>query len=173
MIRAQRSSDVVMELLLDYARILVVDGHGAYKKGQKRGARYVLAFCWAHCRRKYLVAEQSYAREAGAILNLIDELFRIEREAARGPPGEDALLERRRRLRDGRSRWVIAALQCWATELKVLPQSSLGRAMRYMIDHWSGLVRFLEDPRIPLSNNHTERAERGPVVGRKNFGGCK
>ena len=38
---------------------------------------------------------------------------------------------------------------------------------------WSGLVRFLEDARIPLSNNHTERAERGPVVGRKNFGGCK
>jgi transposase len=45
--------------------------------------------------------------------------------------------------------------------------------MRYMIDHWSGLVRFLDDARIPLSNNHTERAERGPVVGRKNFGGCK
>jgi transposase len=42
-----------------------------------------------------------------------------------------------------------------------------------MVDHWKGLVRFLEDPTIPLSNNHTERAERGPVVGRKNFGGCK
>jgi transposase len=172
-IRAQRSSDVVMELLLDYAGVLVVDGHGAYKKGQKRGARYVLAFCWAHCRRKYLVAEQSYAREAGAILNLIDELFRIEREAARGPPGEEALLERRRRLRDEKSRWVIEALKCWATELSVLSQSSLGRAMKYMIDHWSGLVRFLENPKIPLSNNDTERAVRGPVVGRKNFGGCK
>ncbi len=31
----------------------------------------------------------------------------------------------------------------------------------------------MQDPRIPLSNNHTERAVRGPVVGRKNFGGCK
>ena len=70
-------------------------------------------------------------------------------------------------------RWVIKALECWAVELKVLPQSSMGRAMRYMIDHWNGLVRFLEDPRIPLSNNQTERAVRGPVVGRKNFGGCK
>ena len=45
--------------------------------------------------------------------------------------------------------------------------------MKYMIGHWAGLVRFLDDPRIPLSNNHTERAVRGPVVGRKNFGGCK
>jgi transposase len=45
--------------------------------------------------------------------------------------------------------------------------------MKYMIDHWKGLVRFLDDPRIDLSNNATERAVRGPVVGRKNFGGCK
>jgi transposase len=172
-IREKRSSEVVMDMLLGYTGTLMVDGHGAYKKGRKRGARFTLAFCWSHSRRKFMVAEQSYPREAGAILNLIDELFRIEREAARGPPGEDALLDRRRRLRDEKSRWVIAALQCWATDLEVLPQSSLGRAMRYMIDHWSGLVRFLEDPRIPLSNNHTERAERGPVVGRKNFGGCK
>ena len=32
---------------------------------------------------------------------------------------------------------------------------------------------FLEDPRVPLSNNAAERAVRGPVVGRKNFAGCK
>ena len=32
---------------------------------------------------------------------------------------------------------------------------------------WNGLVRFLEDARIPLDNNATERALRGPVVGRK------
>jgi hypothetical protein len=111
-IREKRSSEVVTDMPLGYAGTLMVDGHGAYKKGQKLGARYTLAFCWSHCRRKFLVAEQSYPREAGAILNLIDELFRIEREAARGPPGEAALLERRRRLREEKSRWVIAALQC-------------------------------------------------------------
>ncbi len=172
-IRKQRSSDVVVDLLLDYDGTLMVDGHGAYKKGIKRGAKYVLAFCMAHVRRKWLVAERSYPQEAGAILNLIDELFRIERKAARGPPGTEELLERRRRLRDDESRWVVKALECWAVELKVLPQSSMGRAMKYMIDHWKGLVRFLDDSRIPLSNNDTERAVRGPVVGRKNFGGCK
>lgn len=176
-IRDKRSSEVVMELLSDYDGIVMADGHGAYKKGQKRGAKYTLAFCWSHARRKFVVAEASYPREGGAILNLIDELFRIERQSARDPPPEgknpSERLERLRRIRDERSRAVIKALECWAMELKVLPQSSLGRAMKYMVDHWKGLVRFLEDPRIPLSNNHTERAERGPVVGRKNFGGSK
>lgn len=172
-LRPVRSSDVVVDMLLEYDGVLIVDGHGAYKKGQKRGGKYLLAFCWAHSRRRWLKAAESYPREGTAILNLIDELFRIEREAARGPPEHDGLLERRRKLRSEHSRWVIKALECWALELEVLPQSSIGRALKYMVDHWVGLVRFLDDPRIPLSNNHTERAVRGPVVGRKNFGGCK
>ncbi|MDC3985951.1 hypothetical protein [Polyangium jinanense] len=33
-----------------------------------------------------------------------------------------------------------------------------------MAGQWSGLVRFLDDPLIPLGNNHTERAERGVVA---------
>lgn len=38
---------------------------------------------------------------------------------------------------------------------------------------WKGLLRFLDDPRVPLDNNATERALRGPVVGRKNHYGSK
>ena len=33
--------------------------------------------------------------------------------------------------------------------------------------------RFLDDARIPLDNNATERGIRGPVVGRKNHYGSK
>jgi len=38
-------------------------------------------------------------------------------------------------------------------------------------DHWSGLTRFLDDPRIPLDNNASERRARGPAVARKNYYG--
>jgi hypothetical protein len=36
-------------------------------------------------------------------------------------------------------------------------------------EHWSGLTRFLDDPRIPLDNNASERRVRGPALGRKNY----
>ncbi|MEZ4329176.1 MAG: transposase [Polyangiales bacterium] len=39
--------------------------------------------------------------------------------------------------------------------------------------HWDGFKRFLDDPRVPLDNNATERGPRGPVVGRKNHYGSK
>jgi hypothetical protein len=42
-----------------------------------------------------------------------------------------------------------------------------------MLNMWPGLVLFLDDPRIPLDNNGTERAARGPVLGRKNHYGSR
>ena len=41
------------------------------------------------------------------------------------------------------------------------------------IGNWDRLTRFVHNPRIPLDNNATERAIRGPVVGRKNHYGNK
>ena len=38
-------------------------------------------------------------------------------------------------------------------------------------EHWPGLIRFLDDRRIPLDNNASERRARGPAVARKNFYG--
>ncbi len=38
-------------------------------------------------------------------------------------------------------------------------------------EHWTGLSRFLDDPRIPLDNNASERRVRGPAVARKNYYG--
>jgi transposase len=38
-------------------------------------------------------------------------------------------------------------------------------------EHWSGLTQFVDDPRIPMDNNLSERRLRGPAEGRKNFYG--
>ena len=67
----------------------------------------------------------------------------------------------------------MRAIQAWALKTEALPQSGLRRAIEYMGAHWKGLLRFLEDPRVPLDNNATERALRGPVQGRKNHYGSK
>ena len=55
----------------------------------------------------------------------------------------------------------------------VLPESGLAKAIDYMLGMWKVLTRFLDDPRIPLDNNQTERGLRGLVVGRKNHYGSR
>lgn len=39
------------------------------------------------------------------------------------------------------------------------------KAAAYAIANWERRTRFVGDARIPLDNNATERAIRGPVVG--------
>jgi len=45
------------------------------------------------------------------------------------------------------------------------------KVLESLEEHWAGLVRFVDDPRIPMDNNASERAGRGPAVARKNFYG--
>src|SRR5262249_4326606 len=64
-------------------------------------------------------------------------------------------------------------IRAWALNQRVLPESGLGRAIRYMLGMWKGLTLFLDDPRVPIDNNLAERGLRGLVVGRKNHYGSR
>lgn len=168
-----RSHEAAQSLLGGYTGIVITDGYKVYESLKKRGERYRQANCWAHVRRKFYEAEQFYPQVAGGFLALIDQLFVIENEANTGPPDEPGRLDLLQRLREERSRPIVDALNYWALNEKVLPQSALGKALTYMAELWPGLILFLENPLVPLTNNGTERSLRGPVIGRKNHYGSK
>jgi transposase len=168
-IEDSRSVEAADKLLGGYAGVVMADGYGAYEALRKRGGKFTLAHCWAHVRRKYVEVESFFPNETKQILDLIGELYAIERICPTGPPGD----ELRRKLRHERSREVMSRIHAWALETRALPQSGLSKAIAYMTGLWPGLVRFLEDPRIPIDNNASERALRGVVVGRKNHYGSK
>jgi len=168
-----RSHEAAQALLGSYAGIVITDGYAVYESLKKRGGRFRQANCWAHVRRKFGDAEQFYPQVAGGFLALIDQLFVVENEANTGPPDDPGRIELLRKLREERSRPIVDALNYWAMHEKVLPESALGKALKYMADLWPGLVLFLENPHVPLTNNGTERSLRGPVIGRKNHYGSK
>jgi transposase len=45
----------------------------------------------------------------------------------------------------------------------------MGAAVRYTLNQWEALGRFLDDARVPLDNNESESALRRVALGRKNF----
>ena len=158
--------------------MLVVDGYAAYGTAAKAlGSCVRIATCWAHARRTLLEAEVSYP-EATEAIALIGEVFLVERDLPSWWSIRDERLRAQglaqiRETRDATTRPLVEALACWARAQQALPRSKLGEAITYLHNQWDGLCRFLEDPRVPLSNNAAERSIRGPVVGRKNFAGCK
>jgi transposase len=53
-------------------------------------------------------------------------------------------------------------------------KSPTAEAIRYGLNHWEGLTRFLDDGRIELDTNSVERTMRPIALNRKNalFAGC-
>ena len=68
---------------------------------------------------------------------------------------------------------MLESIQQWAQAQRGLPRSDFGKAVRYMMERWLTPQVFVENPLVPLDNNHAERALRGPVVGRKNHYGSR
>jgi hypothetical protein len=65
---------------------------------------------------------------------------------------------------------VIEALKPWFEDslAKVSKGGKIGEAIRYGLNHWDGLVRFLGDGRIEIDSNTVERSIRGIALNRKN-----
>lgn len=173
-----RSAKAASELLAGYGGVVMTDGHAAYEALrdlllQKQGYTYELVSCWTHVRRRFVKCEADYP-QAGEVLALIGKLYEIESRARQGP-FENPLdaLRHVAKLRDEESRPVVAEIQAWRSRQHYLPSSSLGTAVTYMDGLWLRLIKFLDDPRVMLDNNGSERAMRGPVLGRKNHYGSR
>jgi hypothetical protein len=143
----------------------VCDALKTHEAGARDGPGILLAGCWAHVYRKFEEAAPDHP-EANLALKWIGELYDID-EKARGD------LERMAELRRTESKQVLDKLKTWLWAQAVLKTLSIGKAAAYTIANWDRLKRFTDDARIPLDNNGTERAIRGPVVGRKNHYGSK
>ena len=148
--------------LAGFKGILQVDGYAGYRALAGKGD-VTLAFCWAHLRRRFYdraVAEASpIANEA---LQRIAALYRIEADC-RG-------CDKRRAVRQERSRPIVAELEPWLREKLALlsRKSKLAQAIRYGLSHWDGLVRFLDDGRVEIDSNTVERSIRPLALTRKN-----
>lgn len=147
--------------------LLQVDGYagfgGLVSSNTDEGPQ--LAFCWAHARRKfYDIHVATKAPLAEEALRRIAELYAIEADI-RGIPAEN-----RRLVRQQRSQLLVEAMHAWLTVQieRVSGRSALAQAMRYALNHWRGLMLYLDDGRLEMDTNTVERAMRPVALGRKN-----
>jgi len=157
---------------LEASGVLEVDRYSGYKAMTpvKRGL-LLLAFCWAHVRRDFVGVGKSWTELtpwALEWLRRIQDVYQVNRERLQHPLGSAKFQEQ-----DALLRHAVQAMQ--VETVAELSDSKLRQPCRKVLEslqeHWTGLVRFVDDPRIPMDNNASERAGRGPAVARKNFYG--
>lgn len=168
-----KSAEEGRQVLAGYRGTVVADGFAVYEVLARDGPAFTLAHCWAHTLRHFDEIAEQWPVACAEIGGLIGELYAIERLVPGPFPGDAGAQALRRQLRQERSRPVLDRIWQWATVQVGLPRSDFGKAVRYMLERWEGLTRFVDDPQVPLDNNAIERALRGPVVGRKNHYGSR
>lgn len=162
-----RGKEHAQKMLEDYSGYLQTDGYEVYDALFKDKQEVMLLGCMAHARRYFDKALQNDKEKASYALKLIQELYKIERQAK-----EDKLShEQRKEIRQQMALPLLDQLKSWTVEEypKVLPKSSMGKAFGYYLKREDKLRRYTRDGRLEIDNNYVENSIRPLALGRKNY----
>ena len=124
--------------------------------------------CLAHAFRKFEEIRDYWPDECQIALKFIGDVYKTDRIAKE----VDLNSLERLKLHQCFSSPVMEALKSWLDrqidEHRVEPNSSLGKAINYMLNHWTELTRFLNVEGAPLDNNINELILKLPIRNRKN-----
>ena len=145
----------------------------ALSRNPSKEFEVLLANCLPHGRRGFVDVAENFPAQCQRVLENLGEVFKNDAQA------KDLNLDPQERLRfhQEESQPVMESLHAWMTEQmdqkKVEPNSGLGEAINYMLNHWEPLTLFLRAAGAPLSNNICERALKMAILHRKNSLGYK
>jgi hypothetical protein len=163
-----RGKEYAKQLIGDFTGYLQRDGYGVYGAMAKDAPdRFKPCGCMAHARRKLIEALHHQPTQAEWLVVEMRKLYFIERRARQ----EAMTAEQRCALRQQLAVPILAAMKTRMEDLRptVLPESPLGKAIKYALAEWEPLIRYLEDGRLEIDNNLTENALRPSCVGKKNY----
>jgi transposase len=150
-----RSTEVAKSLLGDYTGYLITDAYSGYNQA----GNYNRCLCWAHCRRYYIESipldnngkeiKGSKVAEGRAYIDL---LFKVEKEI------ENLSFKEKKQKRQEASQPILDAFWSWVeeTSAKRTTNEKLTQALTYSTNQRKYLETFMEDGRIPISNNLCE-----------------
>jgi transposase len=132
------------------------------------GVQILLSYCLSHGRRQFTDIAPNFPEECRYVLEALGEVYyndALSRER-KLPPDARLLFHQER------SGPVMKRLKEWLTaqlaEHRTEPNSGLGKAISYLLRHWTKLTLFLRQQSAPLDNNIAERALKKAILHRKN-----
>jgi transposase len=169
--QATRAGAHAARFLQGFSGHLQVDGYAGYHA--LASDECILVGCMAHARRKFDEAMKALPKEsrknkmgmAQTALRKFTRLYALEKQF------KDLTIEQRYLLRQEKSKPLLEDLKQWCDDnlTKTTKDSTIGKAIRYTINQWDKLSRYIDDGNIQIDNNAAERHIKPFVIGRKNW----
>jgi transposase len=126
----------------------------------------IVGNCLSHGRRQFVDVARNFPQECLYVLEVLKEVYKNDAEAKRRQMSDQQRLHFHQKKSgpkmDELARWLAEQFE----QRKVEPNSSLGKAISYMLKHWDKLTLFLKQPGAPLDNNVCERALKKAILHR-------
>lgn len=128
----------------------------------------ILANCLCHGRRNFVDLADLFPVECRFLLETLKQVYKNDAKTK----AEQMSDEQRLRFHQAESGPLMMKLEEWLEaqieEKTFEPNSSMAKAVSYMLDHWQPLTLFLREPGAPLDNNICERTLKRAILHRKN-----
>ena len=164
-----RATRHIEPLLKDFEGVLLTDGYGVYDSYCKKHPAITQAQCWVHCRRYFTRAEEYEPRAVAQALEIIGQLYCIEKTVRERQLAEDE----KKRYRQQHSTPLVNQFFEWCRKEQHRPElvksNPLSKALTYAVNHQQQMRVFLDDPQVPMDTNHLERLLRCIPMGRKSM----
>ncbi len=163
-----RSHTCLDGMLSDYHGVIHSDDYGAYDCYIKKHNNIILLLCWAHARRRFHEALESYPDEAKWFLKQIQNLYLIEKRLRLN----NVSPKLKEIIRQNESSMILKRIKK-AFILK-LPKHTrktdlLRKAISYALNGWGKLTEYINHGVAEIDNNLVENAIRPVALGKKNW----
>ena len=140
----------------------------ALSRNTPKGVATLIANCLAHGRRQVVEVVENFPEECRYVLETLGGVYHYDAlTREQGLSLEERLLfhqEHSGPLMKDLHEWMEAQL----AEHKTEPNSGLGKAISYLLNHWPKLTLFLRQAGAPIDNNIVERALKKAILNRRN-----
>ena len=174
---ARRNAEAAAKLFagVGAGTILVCDAYSADKKlARVLGGILILAWCWAHVRRKFIEAaagNDALEKWADRWLDRIGKVYHLNRVRLKHYDPDVGMDQQSRKfgIAHRRVKRAVDRLFALAEKERAGPAGSdlRAKALNSLLRHRDGLCVFVDRPDVPMDNNLSERVHRGPVIARK------
>lgn len=163
-----RGRDGPRQRLRGFRGTMQTDGYELYDALRKEQPHILKRIgCTSHARRKFYKALLESCSEALWFIGQMRQLYQLERELKDASPEE----RRHGRLQKAPALWLAMKRRAEAirADPRVLPKSTLGNAVRYLLNEYTALVGYLRDGRFEIDSNLVENDVRPSAVGKKRW----
>jgi len=128
----------------------------------RTAAETIEVHCLAHGQRYFSDIETVFPQHCARVLQDLKQVFDYDAHTRR----QAMTPEQRLAYHQHYSEPIMTALKRWLEQQlhdrEVEPNSSLGKALAYLLGHWTKLTQFLRIPGAPIDNNIVEVRFVGP-----------